>query len=90
MSNEPGTYYALITFPDVTGEESDSLISFAEYWINEHVHETATVVHLTPETLPDRYVERWKLERTLEDLRTERAQHQVTLDRYEALLQGKM
>jgi hypothetical protein len=67
MSNYPDTYHALITFDDVTGEESDSLIAFAEYWIREHVHPTATVVHLTPETLPDRYIERAPLRQILHD-----------------------
>jgi hypothetical protein len=67
MTNEPQTYYAIVELPDVTGEESDSLIDFAEYWIREHVHETAIVYHLTPETLPDRYIERAPLRQILHD-----------------------
>jgi hypothetical protein len=57
MSNAPGTYHVLVTLPDVTGEESDVIVEHLEARAR-YVAPGATAEHLTPETLPDRYVER--------------------------------
>lgn len=54
MSNEPNTYHVLVTLPDVTGEESDLIVAAVDDYLNT----SGTAEHLTPETLPGRYIER--------------------------------
>lgn len=60
MSNEPGTYHLLVTLPETYGEEADEIADLLEKFLRTNTIQldTAkdTVVHLTPETLPDRYM----------------------------------
>jgi hypothetical protein len=58
MSNEAQTYHLLITLPLTYGEEADAVVEATEAWLQRHENSLASVVHLTPETLPDRYIER--------------------------------
>lgn len=66
MSNEPTTYFLLVELPGVYGETADHVAEELENFLqnesqildrDEMAYEP-TVVHLTPETLPGRYIER--------------------------------